>query len=175
MDTLSDIVVDTFNDREIMLLLGQLRAQSFDLEEVKSIACQRLKLDNTARNLFVNKLNELIEDLAGMEEEVEDMYYKLNITVDDLGYYPVLFRGKEKPYKWINLCNIEYNSLPLNPDGFKTAQLVRGRIPVPPLSLTRLDNGNYKLNDGRHRYLAFKLNGLEKIPAYVNLGKNIKE
>lgn len=174
MQTLADIVVDELNDRDIMLFLGQLNSVLCDVNEFREIFTSK-GITGTPRKLMLHKLNELCEDVEGMQEEVEDIYYKLDIKVNDLGYYPVLFRGKEKEYQWINICNIQCESLPLNKEGLQTAQLVRGNIPVPPVSLSKLDNGQYKLNDGRHRFLAFKLNGLEKIPAYVNPGKNTKE
>ena len=169
MMTFAEKIVSCLNDRDIMLLLAQVRCGQRDLNEFKEIAAKAISDEDSNYREFLNdKIDETVEDLFDMEEEVADIYYELDIKVDDLDYYPVLFRGKVKPYEWINLSNIDAPSLPINEDGFKTAQLVRGRVPVPPIRLSKFANGRYKVADGRHRFLAFKLNGLEKIPAYVH-------
>lgn len=169
METLTKTIAEQVNDRDIMLFLGAVRGWKNDLDSFREAAIN-MKAFNVWQVLR-SRLDDMDCDIDGIEEEITDIYHALDITVDDLGEYPVLFRGKVKPFKWINMSNIQCDSIPMNPAGFATAQLVRGQVPVPPISVAKMDNGNYRVQDGRHRYLAFKLNGLEMIPAYVNLGK----
>lgn len=173
LDTLAKIAATELNDRDIMWIMGVVRGCSLDLEDFKEAISRGMK-NEKAKVLFRGKMDDLLEFTEAMEFELDDIMEALDISVDEDGHYPVLFRGKEKSFNWVNLCNIECDSLPLNKEGFKTAQLVRGHVPIPPIRLTRLEAGNYRVDDGRHRFLAFKLNGLEKIPAYVHDGRRGK-
>ena len=38
---------------------------------------------------------------------------------------------------------------------------------LPPIKVRLLPNGQYLIRDGRHRVVAFKLNGIERIKAYI--------
>ena len=170
LDTLAKIAAHELNDRDIMWIMGVTTGCSLDLEDFKETISRGMK-NEKAKELFKGKMDDLLEYTEAMEFELNDIMKALDVSVNEDEHYPVLFRGKEKPFKWVNICNIECDNLPLNKEGFKTAQLVRGHVPVPPIRLTQLENGNYRVDDGRHRFLAFKLNGLEKIPAYVHNGR----
>lgn len=166
-DTLSKIAAKEFNDRDIMWLMGMVRGYSLDLEEFKETINSTMKHEK-GKKIFTFKINDLLEYTQGMEFDIDSIMDSLDLTIDDDGFYPVLFRGRPKHFEWINLCSIRCDSMPVNKDGFKTAQLVRGYVPIPPISLACMGDGTYKVKDGRCRFLAFKLNGLEKIPAYVH-------
>jgi len=169
--TIAKTITEHMSDRDIMLFLGSVRGWRKDAEAFRDAA--DLISDIDACKVLRERIDDVFEEIEGTEEEITDIYHALDINVDDLAYYPVLFFGEVNKYEWINLSDIDTPSLPLNEYGFKTAQLVRGRVPVPPICVTRFANGRYKIVDGRHRFLAFKLNGLEKIPAYVH--PSIKE
>jgi len=167
--TIAKTIVEHMSDRDIMLFLGSVRGWRKDAESFRLAASRMFGLE--AYRVLAERLNDMLEEINGTEEEITDIYHALDITVNDLEHYPVLFRGKVKPFKWINISNIQCDHIPLNPEGLATAQLVRGGVPIPPISVAKMDNGNYRVQDGRHRFLAFKLNGLEMIPAYINPGK----
>ena len=168
-DFLSKAMIENLNDRDIMWFLATVRSSYFDIDVMRRVVGKAIQDDNTARKVFMHMLDEFEEHVEGMEEEITHIYDALDITVSsESGFYPVLFRGKEKPFEWVDLSLIDCDSLPLNEDGFKTAQLVRAFVPVPPIKLIPIEGGRYRLQDGRHRFLAFKLNGLEKIPAIVH-------
>lgn len=168
-DLLSKTMVDKLNDRDIMWFLATVRSNVFDIDQMRNIVQDRIPSYYPARNVFLQMLHEFEESIEGMEEEMTHFYDALDLTIiSEEGYYPVLFRGKEKTFEWIDLSLIDCDRLPLNEDGFKTAQLVHGFIPIPPVKLITIEGGRYRLQDGRHRFLAFKLNGQEKIPAIVH-------
>jgi len=167
MNTLADVISDTMNDRDIMLLLGRLRSYMFDLDDFKGVVDKVVSHDS-AKDLMIEKVDETIEYLARMQEEAQDIYYKLDIKIDHFGYYPVLFRGNVKEYKFIPMDIIDCDNPALSKAGFQTAQLVRGRIPIPPIKLISNGDGHYRIKDGRHRWTAFRLNGLDEIPAIVH-------
>ena len=99
---------------------------------------------------------------------------KPQVFIDEGNHYPVLLRKKKKTYEWVWICNIdlkEKKPLPLNPSGMATALAIRNDEPMPPITLEELPNGRYVLQDGRHRLLAFRLNGYKTIPAYVHKDK----
>ena len=169
--TIAKTITEHMSDRDIMLFLGSVRGWRKDAEAFRDAA--DLISDIDACKVLRERIDDVFEEIEGTEEEITDIYHALDINVDDLAYYPVLFFGEVNKYEWINLSDIDTPSLPLNENGFKTAQLVRGRVPVPPICVSKFANGRYKVVDGRHRFLAFKLNGLEKIPAYVH--PSIKE
>lgn len=79
------------------------------------------------------------------------------------GYSQVL-PGKRK-IREVPLGQIVYDSLPLNPTGFATAMALRMGVSMPPVKLQDLGDGRFRLLDGRHRYLAHKLNGRKTIRA----------
>ena len=76
--------------------------------------------------------------------------------------------------KWINIRNIVIDNIPLNKSTLDLAMAIStGELDIetlPPITV-ELIQGAYILKDGRHRYSAFKLNGLEKIYAKVYIDK----
>ena len=70
--------------------------------------------------------------------------------------------------KHVPLCLVDHGKLPLNPDGLATAIAMKNGVVMPPIKLERKSNGRYILKDGRHRFLAHKLNGKKTIWANVH-------
>ncbi len=159
------------HDRKLMLWMGMLegitRTAERMTEEADAID-DPLTVDMVRNKLDI--LREVGEDLVE-DFNLTEIFAEYGYGIDFNDIYPVLFRGNVKDFEWVNLSNIQVDSLPVNPSGLDTTDLVRGRVPVPPISLLRLGNGNFHIQDGRHRFLAFKLNGIDKIPAYINNGK----
>lgn len=72
----------------------------------------------------------------------------------------IIMRVKE----WINVCNIVTGKLPINPTTLTLIDYIRkhGIEDLPPIKVVK-KGGDYILRDGRHRYTAYKLLGIEKI------------
>ena len=73
-----------------------------------------------------------------------------------------------KPIKEIPLGQIIIDRLPLNLEGLSTALAVHNGLSMPPIKVITRFNGKYKIKDGRHRYLAHKLNGKKTIMAIIS-------
>ena len=73
--------------------------------------------------------------------------------------------------RYIHISNIKFDNIPLNPQTLDLAiKIHTGEIDpnsLPPIKVMLLPNGQYLIRDGRHRVTAFKLNGLDRIKAYV--------
>lgn len=70
--------------------------------------------------------------------------------------------------KEIPVQQIILDHTPLNPQTLAlTDYLSRERGLTPPIHVKALSNGNYKICDGRHRVVAFKLLGRKTIRAYI--------
>ena len=76
-----------------------------------------------------------------------------------------------REYREIPIAQIAVDRIPLNPTGLACACAVRQGIPMPPIKVVQTRSGNYRIKDGRHRYLAYKLNGKAKIYAQVSKEK----
>jgi len=76
-----------------------------------------------------------------------------------------------KQIKYIHICNIKFDNIPLNPQTLDLAIKLHNKeivpISLPPIKVMLLPNGQYLIRDGRHRVIAFKLNGIKKIKAYI--------
>ena len=68
----------------------------------------------------------------------------------------------------IPISAIIVDHIPLNPSGLATTMAVREGIPMPPIKVVQNEQGRYKICDGRHRYIAYKLNGKKNIWAKVS-------
>jgi len=55
---------------------------------------------------------------------------------------------------------------PIGPATLALADYLRSGGSVPPIHVERLGNGQYKICDGRHRVLAYKLLGRNEIEAH---------
>jgi len=73
--------------------------------------------------------------------------------------------------KWINISDIVIiGKLPLNQISLNFAIKIKEGFNIrqlPPITVEANGNGQYILKDSRHRYLAFKLNGIQQIYAKV--------
>ena len=79
--------------------------------------------------------------------------------------------------KFIDISNLySERPLPLNPETLELAMKIKlGLLNIsalPPISVVQKLTGMYQIKDGRHRFLAFKLNGIEKIKARVSKERN---
>ena len=113
----------------------------------------------------LNLLNGLVEDAI---YDLEDLLQQFSFAVEESGDYPVLFRGKIKPFKWIDTSNIKCEDPPINPKVLDLAKLVGAFIPMKPIRVRKTHNGLYTIDDGLKRFAAFRLNGVDKIPAFVH-------
>lgn len=78
-----------------------------------------------------------------------------------------------KEIKLIDISNIySERQLPINIETLELAMKIKlGLLNIsalPPITVIGKLTGMYQLKDGRHRFLAFKLNGIEKIKARVS-------
>jgi len=91
--------------------------------------------------------------------------------------YPLIFRGKKtiKNVIYVNISNIKIDKLPINPDGLSTAMAIYDKKPMPPIKIQEIKDYKYKYRilNGRHRLLGFKINGYLTIPAYVSKLKEL--
>jgi len=79
--------------------------------------------------------------------------------------------------KFIDISNLySERPLPLNQETLELAMKIKlGLLNIsalPPISVVQKLTGMYQIKDGRHRFLAFKLNGIEKIKARVSKERN---
>lgn len=76
----------------------------------------------------------------------------------------------------IDLDLIDMDRIPLDEKSLNFAILLRqrGRNTFPAIKLAKKSNGRFSIRDGRHRWLAHKLNGESKIYAKFSL-KPLKE
>lgn len=65
----------------------------------------------------------------------------------------------------VDIKDIQYDKLPSTESVKDLCRHIRFGGTIPPVKLTVLDNGKFKLKDGRHRILAHKLLGLNQIKA----------
>ncbi len=70
--------------------------------------------------------------------------------------------------EWIYLANIKMDSLPLNPASYACAKAIEAGVEMPPIRVELLPSGQYRIKDGRHRYVAYRLNGIRRVRAYVS-------
>lgn len=69
--------------------------------------------------------------------------------------------------KEINITNIIVDSHSISPQSFDLAKKIESgeydTLTMTPIKLENLNNGTFRLRDGRHRITAFKLVGRKKI------------
>ena len=77
--------------------------------------------------------------------------------------------------RFISISNIKFDNIPLNPATLDLAMKIYNKQIDPnqlkPIKVMKLPSGQYLIRDGRHRAAAFKLNGLDRIKAYIFLPK----
>lgn len=95
-----------------------------------------------------------------------------------LAPHEVFFRGihpGRRPRRGVRLRlvpldQIDVDRLPINPATFECALAVRDpRVRIPPVKLTQLHAGRFRLRDGRHRFAAHKLLGFTHILAWISV------
>lgn len=71
--------------------------------------------------------------------------------------------------KQIPISQIVIDNLPINLKTLSLIDYIRNNpnIILPPITIQIIANGKYKLKDGRHRYLAFKMLEISMINAKV--------
>ena len=70
---------------------------------------------------------------------------------------------KRYNYVDLQLVRIDRYELPLNRKVWELARFIENGGTVPPVRVTKSGLGGWRLVDGRHRYVAYKLLGLKKI------------
>jgi uncharacterized ParB-like nuclease family protein len=73
--------------------------------------------------------------------------------------------------KAIKLGNLVVDRWPLNPTTLALVDYLKGGGQVPPIHVQPQDNGTYKVLDGRHRALAYKLLGRDTIDCTYGVRK----
>jgi hypothetical protein len=76
---------------------------------------------------------------------------------------------QERTIKMIPICQIDIDRLPIGRVSLGYANNVCSGSHFPPIKVARLNNGRYKILDGRHRYLAHMLNDKKYIKAKFSL------
>lgn len=66
-------------------------------------------------------------------------------------------------YKELPIIAISVDQYPINPDGLATTLAWCNGAEMPPIDVIQNADGSYRIKDGRHRILAAKLNGAERI------------
>lgn len=71
--------------------------------------------------------------------------------------------------KQIPISQIVIDNLPINLKTLSLIDYIRNNpnIILPPITVQVIANGKYKLKDGRHRYLAFKMLEISMINAKI--------
>ena len=72
----------------------------------------------------------------------------------------------EKIFKFIPFWMIEEPKFSIDKKTFKFAKLMEEGVKFPPIHLQLLENGMFKIRDGRHRATSVKLNGKNQILAW---------
>lgn len=67
--------------------------------------------------------------------------------------------------KYIDISQIIIDHYPMNPSTLALIEYLVVGGKIPPIKVTRLQNGRFQIRNGRHRILAYKLLGLKKIQA----------
>jgi len=65
----------------------------------------------------------------------------------------------------IDISLIKMDRYPINPTTLSLIDYLRQGKEAPAIKVSRLSKGGYKIKDGRHRVLAYKLLGRTKIKA----------
>jgi len=76
-----------------------------------------------------------------------------------------IFSDKMRTIQKIPIHLIDVDRLPLEPTSLQYANAIRKGNIFPPIKVAKLKNGRFKILDGRHRFLAHKLNGKQFIIA----------
>lgn len=71
----------------------------------------------------------------------------------------------ERVVESISISTIVIDRFPINPSTLNLIDYIRDGGDVPPIQVIKIRNGRYKIKDGRHRVLAYKLIGIDKIEA----------
>ena len=79
--------------------------------------------------------------------------------------------------KLIDVSNLySERPLPINEETFELALAIRQNKhlidALPPITVVQKLTGMFQIKDGRHRFLAFRLNGIKKIKARVSKERN---
>ncbi len=81
--------------------------------------------------------------------------------------------------RYIHISNIKIDNMPINPRTLDLAmKIYNGEINpdgLAPIRVVKLPQGQYLVKDGRHRVVAFKLNGIPKIKAYIIVPRKPKQ
>ncbi len=77
--------------------------------------------------------------------------------------------------RFISISNLKFDNIPINPTTLDLAMKIYNKqidpYELPPIKVMQLPTGQYLIRDGRHRAAAFKLNGLDRIKAYIFVPK----
>lgn len=67
--------------------------------------------------------------------------------------------------KYIPVFQIDMDSYPMNPSTLSLIDYIREGNEVNAIEVSSLSNGRFRIKDGRHRVLAYKMLGLNRIKA----------
>ena len=67
--------------------------------------------------------------------------------------------------KEISIQQINMDHHPINPQTLSLVDYLRSGGEIPAIKVQQIDNGRFRIKDGRHRITAFKLLGKQKIKA----------
>jgi len=77
----------------------------------------------------------------------------------------------KREIKELPICSIMCRNYPHDTKTLEYALLLRCGGQFPPIKVYRRKKGGFVIKDGRHRFLAHKLNGRRKISAIIYEGK----
>ncbi len=88
-------------------------------------------------------------------------------------------KKRQNIFRYIHISNIKIDNMPINPKTLDLAmKIYNGEInpdALAPIRVVKLPQGQYLIRDGRHRVVAFKLNGIQKIKAYIIIPRRPKQ
>jgi ParB-like chromosome segregation protein Spo0J len=67
--------------------------------------------------------------------------------------------------EYIKVSSIKMDRFPMNPSTLSLIDYLRSGGDIPPIKVAKLPKGGFIIRDGRHRVLAHKLLGMDKILA----------
>ena len=156
---------------KIEKMLGLIRSIKHDAGRIYAQIEDHIKADDPSRFYALNNLD-LLQELADNSiEDYEEAMAEFGYVVDDSGDYPVLMRANAKPFEWVHVSTIETNKIVLNKRALDMAELIKVKMPMPPLRLMEKVNKTgtkYKLRKGEYCFVGFKINEIEWVPVQIH-------
>lgn len=157
-------MIKSLSQSEVSSILGRIVAMKIDTKSLCQIFQEKVEGDDYKQFLlqYTNLLEDAIEQI---EELFNEVYDELDLAIKYNGIYPIIVNS-EKSVSWIDLSKVKFENT-LNISVLDMAKLIQGKIPIHPIELEKVSEDHYKVAYGDIYCMAFLLNNLDKIPAYL--------